>query len=189
FLPLVLTAIISSCSFTNTVYIDANENNPIVIKADFSGNYVAPVSNKNGADIYFKIEPDKNTFTTKVNQNGSLAKLLTDVDHYLVYLIKNDSTSFYPSGGDPFADKVVGPFSISAAGLASKTVRFTNVPDSLGKAYYVAIRVQDASNNDLLKDNNGLVTPWGTTTQGITSKIAVSSGQGVTVDSAFKINT
>jgi sugar lactone lactonase YvrE len=187
FLTFILASLLSSCSF-NTIYVESSESNPIELKADFSGNYTIPVSNRNGANIYFKIEPEKSNLSIKSNQDGIFAKSNTDVDHYLVYLIKNANTSNYPSGGDPLADKVVGPFSISASGVSTKTVKFTNVPDSFGEAYYVAIRVKDSADNDLLKDNNDLLTPWGSITQGITPKVAVSSGQGVTVNSIFEIN-
>ena len=104
---------------------------------------------------------------------------MANVDHYIVYLVSNVATP-YPTTGDPLgADKVAGPFTISKIGL-SQTVTFSNVPNSSGKFYYVAIRCQQVApgNEDIVKRN----LSWGATTQLLANgngRVAVSNLGGV----------
>ncbi len=159
--------------------------------------FIVKVSEKQGASISFNINNSNlrnfgDNFSIKDNVSGTVAKKSTDIDHYLAYLIKNTSTTGYPSGGDPLGtmDLVSGPFTIPNSGKpTTKTIKFSNIPSLTTGAYYVVMRAQDVNNNDLIQDNNGSLTSWGSTTILTTKKIAVSESSGVTVDSNYIIST
>ena len=160
------------------------------------------ISNDNFGEINFKINLNSpifekkdsvNNFSIKNNTNGgALAKTNTDVTNFLVYLIKNASTTGYPAGGDPLntTDLVSGPFTV--ANTSDTSIKFTGVKPLDSGAYYVAVRAVDNVPNDLIKVNNGSGTAWGTTTAGApyNGKVAVSSGAGITVNSStYAVNT
>src|SRR5690606_20440087 len=63
-------------------------------------------------------------FTTKANTDGSLAKTPTDIHHYLVYLVRNASTTGFPAGGNPLANVVAGPFTVSRSPRATELIKF-----------------------------------------------------------------
>ncbi|RZK21791.1 MAG: hypothetical protein EOO43_10405, partial [Flavobacterium sp.] len=159
------------------------------------------VSDNQGAEINFKIASSSvpplergagGVFSTKANTNGTPAKTAANIDHYVVYLIKDTTaTGTYPLNGDPLnaSNIVAGPFTISNDGAV--LVKFTGVNYLETGAYYVAVRAQDNSNNDLIRANNGSATAWTGTTAGATynSKVAVSSGNGVTVNNSYVVST
>ncbi|MFN4152541.1 MAG: hypothetical protein ACK4IX_16490, partial [Candidatus Sericytochromatia bacterium] len=141
----IVTLALSSCS--SNFDIISNIKNDSVININ-SGN------NK-GVSIPFKIS--LNNFSLKLNENG-VPTSFEAVDHYLVYLIKNSNTSSYPLNGDPLgSDRVAGPFVLNAKGSNSRNFLLNNVLPLTSGAYYIAIRIQDNNNQDLIKNNNGSV--------------------------------
>lgn len=146
-----------------------------------------------GATLSFSLKP-KAGFDTKANVNGTPSKSSANVDRYLVYLIKPAvafaSGGAYPDGGDPLNELVTGggPFTISNGGATSATVTFINVPPSNPDFYYIAVRAIDTGSVDLIKPNDGRGSAWGTTTQGITNRLAVSTS-GVSVNASYQVST
>lgn len=191
---MLLTMTLLGCS--NNIASNSVAKNEINVSKsnDSEAVYIAKVTENQGASISFKINSPVSGFNTKAitNTNGTPAKTASDVHHYLVYLIKDSGTGAY-AGTDPLnSSNIVGgsSFNITNSGATSKTVRFTNIPTVTG-AYYVAVRAQDSANNDLIKVNNGSGTAWTGTTAGtpFNGQVAVSSGNGVTVDSSYIVST
>jgi sugar lactone lactonase YvrE len=170
---LIASILLFGCDFNKIQYIE--DSNIYNIKA----------SSKKGAELSFKISLKQNSFNLKANQIGTTGKFISDIDHYLIYLIKNSNTSNYPSGGDPIGDSILGPISVPASN--SEQIKITGLNDSLGQAYYIAARAQDSSGNDLIKNNNGDSTPWSGDTASTTLKIAVSDF-GVVVDNSLAVS-
>lgn len=171
----IATLVLSSCS--NNINLPTY-NNDTTINLN--------ISDSKGASIPFKISLNK--FSIKDNANG-IPTSFEAVDHYLIYLIKNDSTTSYPLNGDPIGtDRVSGPFVLNAKGSSSRNFILNNVlPLSTG-AYYIAIRVQDSNNQDLIKDNNGSVTAWTGSTSSVKG-VAVSSGAGIQINSELVVSS
>ena len=121
---LLSTIIVSACSPTVTIV-----QNPEVLlleKAGIKDNsiYEAKVSDKAGASIYFTLnEPNKggSGYQLKATQDGIAPKTAADIDHFVIYLIKNSASSSYPLNGDPLgtSDLVGGPFEVSYGGSGS----------------------------------------------------------------------
>lgn len=203
-----LSCSLFACSITNTPNMTSITGNVDLSKSDIAKKldvlklkekgiidnnsnkvFIADVGNgKKGASFSIKIGSSENTFSTKVNSNGQPQKTMADVDHYIVYLVSNVATP-YPTTGDPLgADKVAGPFTISKTGL-SQTVTFSNVPDSLGKYYYIAVRCQQVApgNEDIVKRNLN----WGATTQLLANgngRVAVSNLGGDSNQGGVKVD-
>lgn len=181
FLSLILLSTLTSC---------VSLNQADIINYNLSNNIESiKLSQQKGAEISFIIKSSKNTFNSKANADGYDFKKSSDIENYLVYLIKNSSTTGYPSGGDPFNDIAGGPILIPNLGASTKQIRFSNIPISDGNAYYIAVRALGASNTDIVKDNNGSLTPWTGITKKTNPRIAVSSGNGVIVDSNYHVNS
>jgi sugar lactone lactonase YvrE len=136
--------------------------------------------NTRGATLSVNIS-NQEGFSVKANQSGKVQKTTGDIHHYLIYLIKDASNTGYPPGGDPLANIVSngGPYTVNNFGTASRSINFINVGSSGSDYYFVAVRAQDAANNDLIEPGNKSGTNWAGTVQGI----AVST-TGVKVDTA-----
>ncbi|MFN4152594.1 MAG: hypothetical protein ACK4IX_16755, partial [Candidatus Sericytochromatia bacterium] len=180
-LSLILFSTLTSCvSLNNNGFINSNF---------YSNVDSIKLFEQNGANLSFIINNSVKNFNSKANTDGYDFKTSSDISNYLVYLIKNSNTTSYPSGGDPFNDIVGGPILISNAGASTKQIRFSNIPSSGGMAYYIAVRALNSSNIDIVKDNNGNLTPWTGITKKTNPKIAVSSGSGIIVDNNYAVNS
>lgn len=132
--------------------------------------------------------------TAPINTNGVAPKTSTLVKSYKVWLIKNPSVN-YPPSGDPMAvaNIVAGPFELDAT--LTNGVSFTNVGDSMGNYYSMAVRAYDGvlvaghvSGNELIKQNNGnQQIGWTGSSAFPNNKIAVSNS--MKVDSQNKVST
>lgn len=192
---LFLSVLVVSCSnqVPNKVVFDSNVDMSKTTLPKQDNLFVADIGKGiKGASFNVNVVFSDN-FTTKavVTADGKVAKVVSDISKYKVYLLLNSSTSAYPSSGDPLkpssssGDMVAGPFDITKSG-ASQTIKFDNVPISTPNAYYVAVRALDSSDNDILKRN----TSWGTTTDTVAQKrVSVSNGAGIVVDSDFKVSS
>jgi hypothetical protein len=141
-----------------------------------------------GSSFSVNIKFNRNNFSVKDNTNGTLPKTAADVNKYLVYLVKNTSTTGYPTtGSDPLGstDYVAGPFEVLNSGAASKLFTFNNVASAGSSAYYAAVRAQDSAGDDIIKAN----TNWGSSTTAVTNRLAVSSGEGIVVDSDLQVSS
>jgi len=158
-----------------------NTSSPLLVKRGNESELIPNLESASGG-----------IFSTKANTNGTPAKTSANIDHYVVYLIKDNSTTSYPLAGDPLnvANIVAGPFTIANSGASSRIVKFTNIQPLATGAYYVAVKAQDTSNVDIIKVNNGSGTAWtGTTSTTHAGKVAVSTGAGVTVSSTYVVST
>jgi hypothetical protein len=145
---------------------------------------------RKGANLTFKLNlRDFKNFNIK-SSAGTAPKTSANIDHFVAYLIKN-AAGTYPTTGDPIGEAVIGyedGFSITSD---STMVTFTNVPDSSGMFYYVAVRAVDSLGADIIDQNNH-DTPsgaaWaGTAFSDFSSRVAVSSGTGAAVDASFAV--
>lgn len=121
---------------------------------DFSLN----LNNSLGNKFAVKVAPTPAP-TVPVNTNGVVPKTSALVKSYKVWLIKNAAVN-YPASGDPITDAVAGPFELDAT--ITNGVSFTNVGDSMGNYYSMAVKAYDGvlvaghvSGNELIKQNNG----------------------------------
>ena len=183
-ISLVFSISLFSCSFPTRL------DDPTLPKS----NYIFDLGKgQKGGTLSFSLKP-KAGFNTKANVSGTPSKSSANVDRYLVYLIKPAvgfaSGGAYPDSGDPLNEVVSGggPFTISNGGAASATVTFINVPPSNPDFYYIAVRAVDIGSVDIIKPNDGRGSPWGTTTQGITNRLAVSTS-GVSVNASYQVST
>lgn len=162
-------------------------NNMEIVKPDTivttksNSGYIAKVSNKSGGS--FTINISARSFSAKANTDGTAAKTEANIHHYLVYLLKNSTTTAYPSGGNPLGDAIGTPFFINKT-VATQTVTFTGLPASFPDAYYVAVKAQDSSNNELVKPNNGGAA-WSSTS--LNQPIGVTSGAGAVVQTNLTV--
>lgn len=183
-LSLLALSLAFSCNAPNN--IDNTLNNKSNSYIQQNGNEVViDVSQGKfkGADLTLNIK-DLNKFSVKQSTQGTV-NLFNQVRSYMVYLVANSATT-YPSNGDPISDKVLGPFVFNVNNNVFPSVRFTNVPPSGTNYYYFAVRAFDGINGtgtELIKPNNGSSTPWTGTSNGM--PIAVSSGNGISVDNNF----
>ncbi|RYY00613.1 hypothetical protein EON78_00660 [bacterium] len=187
-LMIAVMMLVSACA-TNPVNNATSDLTKIDVN-NYANSPTIKISD-NGADISFKInlpsivQPLESAtggvFSTKANSNGTPAKTSANISKYIVYLISK--TGNYNSGGDPLADIVPGtsPTALTSGGL--NNVRFSGAPYS-AKTYYVAIKAQDSSGNDLIKPNND-GTPWTGTSEN--QAVAVST-TGATVDSSLVVS-
>lgn len=123
--------------------------------------------------------------SVKATTNGVKAKTSSDINHFIIYLIKNSSTTGFPADGNPLDPNNV----VMTKDNVSKNitgVRFTGVPTLTTGAYYVAVRALSdvQGTNDLIKSYNGAT---GTTWTG-NNKVAISSGAGITLGSNYVVS-
>lgn len=134
--------------------------------------------------------------TAPINTNGVAPKTSALVKSYKVWLIKNPSVN-YPASGDPMAvaNIVAGPFELDAT--LTNGVSFTNVGDSMGNYYSMAVRAYDGilvaghvSGNELIKQNNGnQQIGWTGSSAFPNNKIAVSNSMKVDVQNKVSTTT
>jgi hypothetical protein len=176
---------------------NADNTQVIMLKASEGTDqkvYIADVGHgQKGASFSIEIQlPVSNSgFKTAAGSNGKAAKTAADIQNYIIYLVKNSDTNSYPLNGDPLGSADLVPnstFTITNSGAATRTVTFTNVPDSNGNGYYVAVRARDVVGNDLIKPNNGSTTlSWTGTTATANGQVAVSTGKGVVVTPSLAV--
>lgn len=141
-----------------------------------------------GADLTFNLGK---SFSIKQSSQGTV-NLFGSIKSYVVYLVSDVSGASF-SGTDPIGNKVLGPFVFNVNNNVFPSVRFTNVPSSGAGFYYVAVRALDGldgTGTDLIKANNGSLTPWTGTTSAapLSGKIAVSSGAGISVSPTYVVS-
>lgn len=169
-----------------------NINSPLVNFNANSQNKIIDIGKgQKGGNISFKINfANGKSFSTKATTtfSGDKVELVADIDHFIIYLIKNTSANPYPFDGDPVGDAV---FTDTVINKATRQVTFTNVPGSgAGKYYYVAVRAIDADGDDMIKVNN-VTAAWTGTTATVPpgGRVAVSTGGGVNVaDSTYAVS-
>lgn len=199
-LPILASLLLISCSFSSPSVVSISKEvniknyNKISYQLIESNNKKVSYSNEqtfinlnkdiSGATLSFNINLLGN-FNTKANEDGIAPKLASDITKYIVYVLKHTLSSGYPSNGDPLDTPFAGPFTINKTS-DSQTVNIVNLTDSGSDSYYIAIRALDSSDNDIIKQNIN----WGLQTQASADgRVTVSSGNGVQVNSSYKITT
>ena len=174
-LALLLSLAVIGCSTPNNLSTNISDQNISIFK----------VSDNHSGEINFKINVAENTgMSIKATKSGSKAKTSSNIDHFVVYLIKNTSTTGFPVNVDPLdSNNIVMNKDVTKS---ISGVRFTGVPALTTGAYYVAVRaVSDLQGtNDLIKAYNGAT---GTTWTG-NNKVAISNGAGITLGSDYVIS-
>lgn len=180
--PFIIATIISALSFQYACNIPNN-----IIYSEKNTYSVDVGKGKSGASIELNISEKDFSFSTKDNKSGSLSRKIGDIRSYKVYLLRSSNSGAYPVGGDPLKDSVSESVVNVGASPVHK-IKLNNVQGSTysagtGEYYHVALRAfsgANATGSELIKKDNGNVTPWSGTTSS-SPRIAVTSGNGIQV--------